>query len=1110
MARVWQNVLLSAAMLLAARQAGAFSLLGPSPATGGANPAVAWQNPGFNIGYNHFGTDIGGPMNLGEEYRWNVPVITYAFDESFLNYFGTNGVAAVEAAIKVFNDLPATSQFSSNLTEFPLNATRVNFLAQSLGLMDLKSVTMVAMMEELGFAEPERFAWTLRDRRLTTVGNTTFTNYFVIQRNFDPVTLEPTPYVNGVLYNYLVQEFDASQRGIVDHAEAIEVAVQNPETLANNSVAGRFLNVGQFHPGLTRDDVGGLRYSYRPGNVNVENLLPDVQAAITNPVTTLLTNQDLALFIERTVNTTNSPANIAALYPGINFTATNNLGSSTVFLTNIATIYADFPALTVPTLLTSFPTGIVGRAVFVTNLTPVAVNRFTYSFDNVVTNTNSFYTNNLFIHRFTEVSLSPGFTPGSGTLLTNVVTNAVGVSNFLNGLIYIRPTNLLDFNVVSTQIVQVVTNTNSVVRTFGNLYTFTNILNMVPVITDDLTLLSERSSGTTLTPAQLRAIYTNILITRTNQRITNVLVTNFVSVGSNTFIVVTNALTNVFDYNYGNVVTTRFTTNAVVRQQTVEILANPFVGPASNLFITNLLSSTNIATNQIAGEFYIVPITNFTGVPTNLVGASNLAGYHFIAPLFTNVSETTNFIFTNLSSTNPAAFTNTSAFSNVITIDLALFSEVAYTNAPGAVLGALAAAFPNRAVPLITSTNSFFTNEIIATVTNMLVPDPVNPAIFPPISVQVTNFTTNVVQRFVYTFGNVITNPTPPATNGVFAVQTTTLTRNPLLPATSTNFITNVTTTLTTSNFLNGVVYVVPTNLLGWSIVNTQLVSVTNITNVVSTALTTNNGVAFTNRQDLVRFITNYFLTANPIEFINPTNIGFNTPGIRQEIVRSHSNTVYAAWPVELQLIPPSLGGGTGTNEEFITFSTNVVLEVNPIVFTVGTTLQPGLRRGVDKVNFQRVNFDSIVGSAFPLVTNSYTDVIVTNSTNSAQFLRRINTTPDIIFAAEDLGLLAGLGGPVLFARTDTVGWDNNNVINGSAPLGGPGVIRAPIRLRYNKLGTVVLNRPPFFLDQSNPFFQYFTWGSFDGSTNVPVVFPVGNSIQAIENAISTNAPAGP
>src|SRR6266487_708950 len=66
-----------------------FSLLGPY---------APWQvTP---IGYNLPG-DIGGPMRLSDGYRWNVPVITYGFDPSFIGYFGTNGIAAVEAAFQI-------------------------------------------------------------------------------------------------------------------------------------------------------------------------------------------------------------------------------------------------------------------------------------------------------------------------------------------------------------------------------------------------------------------------------------------------------------------------------------------------------------------------------------------------------------------------------------------------------------------------------------------------------------------------------------------------------------------------------------------------------------------------------------------------------------------------------------------------------------------------------------------------------------------------------------------------------------------------------------------------------------------------------------------------
>src|SRR3989442_8731506 len=82
-----------------------------------------WQAAGFGgrpagLGYTLVG-DIGGPMTPLEGYRWNTPYITYAFDESFIRYFGPAGVAAVSNAFKILNDLPPFSAMSQDLSEFP-------------------------------------------------------------------------------------------------------------------------------------------------------------------------------------------------------------------------------------------------------------------------------------------------------------------------------------------------------------------------------------------------------------------------------------------------------------------------------------------------------------------------------------------------------------------------------------------------------------------------------------------------------------------------------------------------------------------------------------------------------------------------------------------------------------------------------------------------------------------------------------------------------------------------------------------------------------------------------------------------------------------------------
>src|SRR4051812_9593361 len=187
-------------ILVASRPGLAFSLIGPFE---------AWQVAG--IGYNPNGQDIAAPKNLGEEYRWNVPVITYGFDAAFINYFGTNGMAAVDDAFAILNSLPDLSSLSPDLREFPLNdpatgapttfrdARRVNLRALADNLVDMKSTTLSLVLELSGLANSERWVWALRDRKTDP---SPATNYFTIMRNFDPVTLFPSKYVNGNRYTY--------------------------------------------------------------------------------------------------------------------------------------------------------------------------------------------------------------------------------------------------------------------------------------------------------------------------------------------------------------------------------------------------------------------------------------------------------------------------------------------------------------------------------------------------------------------------------------------------------------------------------------------------------------------------------------------------------------------------------------------------------------------------------------------------------------------------------------------------------------------------------------------------------------------------------------------
>src|SRR5271169_2295966 len=141
-----------------------FALIGPG--IGGGALGDAWEQP--VIGYGLPG-DVGTPKNIGEEYRRNTPVMYYAFDDNFSGFFGTDGEAAVTNAFAILNNLTNMTSYSPSLSEFPLNSQQINPTAASLGLTDLKSFTLSALMEQLGLAEPERYVWTLHDRFLEPI-----------------------------------------------------------------------------------------------------------------------------------------------------------------------------------------------------------------------------------------------------------------------------------------------------------------------------------------------------------------------------------------------------------------------------------------------------------------------------------------------------------------------------------------------------------------------------------------------------------------------------------------------------------------------------------------------------------------------------------------------------------------------------------------------------------------------------------------------------------------------------------------------------------------------------------------------------------------------------
>ncbi len=210
---------------------------------------------------------IGGPMAISNEYRLNVPVVTYGFDPSFLSFFGTNGVTAVEGAIQILNDLPAASSIS--LTNFAENSVLTNLEAQSQSLYDLRSVTLSLLLEQMGLASPTRSIYVMKS----------FSPLVILMRNYDS-TLAPSPSVNSYEYDWLgFTGMSNNENVFLAQMVLADVAQQEPSYPA---VADNQVDIGQFYTGLTEDDAAGLSYLYSTNNVNYEALLSGVSGAGTN------------------------------------------------------------------------------------------------------------------------------------------------------------------------------------------------------------------------------------------------------------------------------------------------------------------------------------------------------------------------------------------------------------------------------------------------------------------------------------------------------------------------------------------------------------------------------------------------------------------------------------------------------------------------------------------------------------------------------------------------------------------------------------------------------------------------------------------------------------
>ena len=255
--------------VMAAQRAGAFTLWGP---------LETWQTADLDYGDRYYytvvalgdglgATENGGPKNFGEGSRLTTPIVTYGFDNTFLDYFGSDGVAAVDSAMAVLNALPSAS--SAKLTNFLTEgAEQINYTAQALSMLDLKSTVLWLMVEHMGLlGETHVYDLQLRDK----IGPPTCDYaYFVVNRNYDPVTYNPSTYVNGRHYNYFI--WDGCNISI-NVGDAVEIPADATASTRYTAVATpEGLQSGGYYLNLTRDDVGGLQYLYRKGNYAFQSL----------------------------------------------------------------------------------------------------------------------------------------------------------------------------------------------------------------------------------------------------------------------------------------------------------------------------------------------------------------------------------------------------------------------------------------------------------------------------------------------------------------------------------------------------------------------------------------------------------------------------------------------------------------------------------------------------------------------------------------------------------------------------------------------------------------------------------------------------------------------
>ena len=178
-------------------------------------------------------------------------------------------------------------------------------------------------------------------------------------------------------------------------------------------------------------------------------------------------------------------------------------------------------------------------------------------------------------------------------------------------------------------------------------------------------------------------------------------------------------------------------------------------------------------------------------------------------------------------------------------------------------------------------------------------------------------------------------------------------------------------------------------------------------------------------------------------------------------------------------------GGVVGTAAIGTTTASNVLQLVNL-----------GVRAGVDRVRFVKVNLDPVLRQNPRQEVVTYPEMVNSNGIVIRQVVSRLIARPEILISARDLGVIDNYA-PVAFEFSPVTFQNTGATLDAAAE--GPGNIEPLSSYTFSKLGVYSLQFGNTDEKDGQPG---NIWGSFDGSTKPPILYPIGSKLSDLEAAL--------